>query len=238
MDYPRDHLSYSAVNKYLQCPKRWHYDYVVAKDEKKESFALKLGSLYHSALEKLYITGEVAEGESMFTQFAGENGKFRQKEIEKTRMCFENYHDTIYPQYQTRVERIEVKDDVFISGLDIPLEYRIDLITTDGTLVDHKTVGRFAPDIEYSLQFDLYAYGYYQKYGVLPRSVEYHNAYKATGRVEVMKKIPRVSDMLKAVSCVAGAYRGVKEDIFIPKYSKACNYCPHREICDREFGMI
>lgn len=238
MNFPRDHLSYSSVSKYLQCPKRWHFDYVIVPEKKKEGLALGLGSVYHSAIEGLYTTGDFDNGKKLIVDFASQNGRFAQKEIEKIGVCFENYYRQIYPQYASRVERIEMKDKVEIGGVGVPLEYRIDLVTTDGVLVDHKTVGRMKPNISYSLQFDLYAYAYYRNYGTLPKRVEYHYAYKTTGGVESEGKSVKMAEVLKAVSCVQGVARGIKEDMFTPTYGKHCDFCPHKEICDREFGAI
>jgi len=234
----KDHLSYSSVNKYLQCPKRWHYDYVIAPGKMIKSLALGLGSVYHKALEILYTTGDMEVGRKMLVDFASENGRFAQKEIKAISTCFENYCREIYPQYQSRVEKVELIGRVDIAGVSVPLEYRMDLVTTDGVIVDHKTVGRMKPEIEYSFQFDLYAYAYYKVYRVFPKRVEYHNAYKSNGGVEVVGKSPRISDTFKAIECVSGALKGIENDIFMPKYGKQCNFCPHKEICDRQFGSI
>jgi len=234
----RDHISYSSVNKYLGCPKRWHYDYVIAPEKPKKSLALELGTRYHNAVEKLYTTGEYEEGLKILKEFASESGRFAQKDIKAVTECFKNYYLSVYPLYQSRVQSVELTGKVDVSGIKVPLEYRMDLVTTDGTIIDHKTVGRMHPRIDYSLQFDLYSYAYYKNYGVLPRTVEYHNAYKTTGGVEVVGKMPCISDMLKAIACVVGMVKSVEADIFMPKYSKACNYCPHREMCNREFGSI
>jgi putative RecB family exonuclease len=234
----RDHVSYSSISKYLLCPKRWYYDYVIAPDKPVKSLALDIGSAYHNAMEALYTTGEFDKGKLVLEELASENGRFAQKEISAVSLCYGNYYNEIYPKYQTRVERIELKDRVEIPGVDVPLEYRMDLITTDGVIVDHKTVGRMKPDISYSLQFDLYSYAYYKQYGVMPRGVEYHNAYKSNGKVEVISKIPTISEMLKAVDTAAGVVKSIENDLFYPKCSKACNYCPHKEMCDREYGLI
>lgn len=238
MIFPKEHISYSSVNKYLDCPQKWYYDYVIAKDKKETSTALTLGSVYHEALEKLYLDGDYEGGLALFSQLASDSGRFAQKGIEMLRKCYENYYMSIYPQYQSRVEKVEVKDQISVPGIPIPLEYRMDLLTTDGVIIDHKTVGRMVPNIDYSLQFDLYAYAYYRMNGVLPSRVEYHIAYKDSGRVEVVGKVPRLCDMLRAISCVVGAYRGVENDIFYCKCGKQCNYCSHRELCESENGNI
>lgn len=238
MKLPRSHISYSAMSKYLECPKRWFYDYVMFADRRVESFALTLGSLYHDAVEGLYNTGEFEENLKKLEDYASEVPRFRQKEVKKVVECFKNYYMEVYPLYASRVEQVELKDEVSIAGVEVPMQFRMDLVTTDGIIVDHKTVGRFVPRLDYSMQFDLYAYAYYRKYGRLPRGIEYHYAYKLTGGVEVKSGVPTMSGMLKAVACVVGAVKGIKNDIFIPKYSKSCNYCPHKGDCDREYGVV
>lgn len=234
----KDHISYSSISKYLLCPKQWHYDYVIVPKEEKESLPLVLGSAYHNALEKLYLEKDYDSGLSEFDEVSANHGRKAHKDIENIKKCYEQYYLSVYPKYASRVESVELVGNVEITGVDVPLEYRMDLVTTDGVIVDHKTVGRVVPELEYSLQFDLYSYVFYKQNGVLPKGVEYHYAYKRNGRVEVVSKMPKISDMLKAVSCAEGMARGVESDNFMPKYGKHCNWCPHRELCDREFGLI
>lgn len=238
MEYPRDHVSYSAISKYLRCPRQWYYDYVVAPQEKKEVFVLLLGTAYHDALENLYLTGKYQEGIDIILALKEKSSGFEHTHIDKTVTCYKNYYRSIYPKYQTRVQKVELKDNVDIAGVKIPLEYRMDLVTTDGVIVDHKTVGQRAPDIRYSFQFDLYSYAYFKEYGVMPRKVEYHCAYKSNGAVEVKDHIPTISNMLKAVDTVVGVASAIENDEVYPKAGKACNWCPHKEMCDREFGLI
>lgn len=234
----RDHVSYSSISKYMQCSMRWYYDYVIAPDKKVDSLPIKIGTMYHSALEKLYLDRDYDGGLLLLENFAKENGRYAQKDIRAIINCYKDYYLRIYPLYQSRVEKVEVKSQVEIPGISVPLEYRMDLLTTDGTIVDHKTIGNMVPDIEYSLQFDLYSYVYYKEYGRLPSKVEYHEAYKNTGSVAVKSKIPNIADMMKAVSCAVGVVKAIESDIFIPYYGRQCSYCPHKELCDRENGNI
>ncbi len=234
----RDHISYSSISKYMKCSMRWYYDYVIAPEKKVESLPLKIGSAYHNAIEKLYIDRDYDGGLLLLEEFAKENGRYAQKDIGAIINCYKDYYLKVYPLYQSRVEKVEVKGYVDIPGIEVPLEYRMDLLTTDGVIADHKTIGRVVPGIEYSLQFDLYSYAYYKEYGRLPSKVEYHDAYKGTGSVAVRSKIPSISDMMKAVSCAVGVVKAIEADIFIPCYDKHCSYCPHKDMCDREHGSI
>lgn len=234
----RNHVSYSSISKYMKCSMQWYYDYVIAPEKKIETLPMKIGIAYHKALEKLYLDRDYDGGLLILEDLAKESGKYARRDISAIINCYKDYYLKVYPLYQSRVDRVEVEGSVNIPGIGVPLDYRMDLLTTDGIVIDHKTVGRIIPDIEYSLQFDLYAYAYYKEYGRLPSRVEYHNAFKNVGSVEVRSKIPNVVDMMKAVSCVVGVVKAIEADVFIPFYGRQCAHCPHKEMCDYEHGKI
>lgn len=234
----KDHISYSSISKYLRCPRQWYYDYVVAPEKKEENLSLTLGTVYHTALERLYSERDYEAGLAAFNEISANHGRRAHREVEGIMECYKQYYLSVYPKYASRVESVELKGTVAIPGVEVPLEYRMDLVTTDGIIIDHKTVGRMEPDLEHSLQFDLYAYVFYKQNGVLPRGAEYHYAYKDSGKVKVVSKVPKISEMLKAVACAEGMAKGVEADNFMPTYGKHCEWCPYKELCDREFGLI
>jgi CRISPR/Cas system-associated exonuclease Cas4 (RecB family) len=235
MRYPRDHYSYSAFSKFWECPRRWWFDYVRYPEEKEDIFAFQLGNAYHDSVAMLYEGKPLEEALASFEQALPIYSHKVRSQIENIREALIYYSTIIYPQYRSRVKSVEVEKKVNLLGLDIPITFRMDLVTTDGVLVDHKTVGARAPGIEYSEQLDLYAALYMQSEGNLPRCVEYHLAYKQPGkkdRVEIKYKSPTLPEVLKTVSKVRASLEMIKHDILPTSRGAHCAYCPFVSECD------
>lgn len=235
MKYPKDHYSYSAFSKFSECPRRWYFDYVRYPEQKKEIFAFKLGSAYHDAIQKMYEGSPLEECLREFdNQMVVYSNKVR-KQVDGIRKAIEYYHTSVYPIYRGRVNRVEMGENLKLLDIDIPFSFRIDLETSDGVLVDHKTVGGRAPSIEYSEQMDIYSGLYLTREGRLPRGVEYHLAYKKPGKkapVEVKTKIPQLTEVLKTVSKVRTSLYMIENDILPAQRGRHCGYCPFLGECD------
>lgn len=157
-------------------------------------------------------------------------------QVKHIREAIEFYSTSVYPLYRGRVRAIEVEENLKLFDIDIPFTFRIDLETTDGILVDHKTVGGRAPSIEYSEQMDLYSALYLGREGHLPRMVEHHLAYKRPGRkarVEVKTRVPKLTEILKTVSKIRTALGMIDNDVLPAQRGRHCRYCPFQNECDR-----
>jgi len=68
-----DHLSYSSVNTYRQCPLKWHFKYVEKIPEEVIGSALVFGSAVHSGIERhfqtLLETGKAPTTEELLEAF-------------------------------------------------------------------------------------------------------------------------------------------------------------------------
>ena len=241
--YPRNHFSYSAISAYLDCPMKWYYNYVVAPVREEEPFVFTLGTLYHNALETLYGNKDIQKGFDILNDgWAKANGKFEKKGVERIIKCYETYAADVYPLYESRTDIIEMTDRIDIEDIDVPFEFRIDLSTIDKAIIDHKTVGtthsKYKPNVDNSLQLNLYAYGYYVKTGFMPSRVEYHYAFKDTGNIQIASAIVNQRDMLKAVAIAKGVYKAIKNDVFYPSFKASCRNCPHEQLCTSNLGRI
>lgn len=235
MKYPRDHYSYSAYSKFCQCPRRWWFDYVKYPEEKEDIFAFKLGNAYHDSVAMLYKGKPLEEALTSFDKELMIYSNKVRGQVEGIRKALEYYHANIYPMYRGRVKRVEVEEEINLPGIEIPFVFRIDLETTDGVLVDHKTVGGRAPGITYSEQMDIYSLLYLTRQGNLPRGVEYHLAYKSPGKkdpVEVKARIPQLTDVLKTASKVKSTLSMIDNDILPAHRGPHCGYCPFVSECD------
>lgn len=242
MVYPKDHISYSAVSAYLECPMKWYYNYVTAPVQEEEPWVFQVGTMYHSAMEILFKENDFKKAMDMLNVEWDKATGMRKRDVEKIMNCFDTYNTNVFPIYQGRVTQVEYSDRITIPNVDIPFEFRIDFMTMDNTIVDHKTVGtkngRFKPNIDHSLQMSLYSYCYYVKFGVMPSRVEYHYAYKDTGDIEIATAIPNQNDMLRAIACVQGVYKAIVNDIFYPNFKANCDKCSYKDQCSASLGLI
>lgn len=238
MKYPRDHYSYSSFSKFEQCPRCWWYYYVkYAGAKQEESFALILGDAYHQALEAMYRGKPKEECLEIFDKLT--RGKaftsLVAKDTATMRQAVEYYYSAIYPLYRNRVDVIEMDAKIKFPEVEIPFQFRIDLATKDGVIIDHKTAGRTEPEVEKNTQLSLYSYAYMLDTGRLPRQFELHIASKSPkgARVEIKTYSPKLPEVLKVVSRFRSFVKRVEMDDFPAICGKYCDYYSWKDECDK-----
>lgn len=149
-----EHLSYSSITAYLDCPENWRRKYI-AKEPTQSSPALAFGSAFHSTIETL-----VTKPESDVLSIWGTSWA---KTIEKEQIfwgtdtpeaicndgirMFSNAAllseiKNIKPGVDDRGAKIERKVELRVPGVPIPVIGYIDIILADGTPADFKTSAR------------------------------------------------------------------------------------------------
>lgn len=225
-----DHLSWSQVNTYLTCPREYYYRYIKYPDRKGDSSALRAGRAYHIAVEALYRGSTLSEA---IDQFRIEN----QSEYKILETAIDNYYTQIYPLYTSYVNPKNLENhvsDFMIDGVDVPIELRLDMFTTDGRIIDHKTVGKYDVKAINNKQMLLYSYWYYKQFKILPRQIELHKAGKFSGNVYIETAPVTISDVLKVVDLVRNVYKLIQQDIFPCYLHPTCKRSPYKDEWDRE----
>ena len=232
-----DHLSYSQVNTYAQCPRRWYYEKVKYKIYKK-AWPLTLGSAYHACLEAMYKGTEINEALQIFGDGLKKWGALTDYEKGDAEQMLGNiryYYYNVYPKYKSLYEVAEKEIEVVIDKVDVPIIGMVDVITKDARIIDHKTVGRTEPKAEQNTQMLLYAYWYYKEYGKMPRKMELHKSFKYTKgkRDPVVIDTARVDwpDICRVVEMVQGVWQGIKNEQFHPMPNEFCKWCQYQEHC-------
>lgn len=240
-----DHLSWSSVAAYLECPREWWFKYVRYSEQRKmfKSAAFDIGTLYHSAIESLYKGSSLMEVLDAFDLEKQEitGVKYHTEELNRMRQAVENYSINVLPLYKNLVTPDLIEEDVkdfYIPGVPIPIHMRIDLSTIDDRIIDHKTIGSYyyVPVAEKNKQLLLYSYRHYLKTGRQPRSIELHKAFKCDSRpIEIDSATVNFTDMLKVVDLVRNVYQMIQADIFPCYMSKACEKSRYKDEYD---GLI
>lgn len=149
-----EHLSYSSISMYLDCPESWHRKYIL-KEPVRSSPALVMGSAFHGTIEKLVVN----PGIDVLSTWAEEWGKVvkDQNVFWGTDTPEEIFNDgvrmfsnstllseikKIKPGMDEQGAKIERKVELRVPGVPIPVIGYIDIILQDGTPADFKTSAR------------------------------------------------------------------------------------------------
>ncbi len=146
-----EHLSYSSITAYLDCPENWRRKYI-AKEPTKSSPALVFGSAFHSTVEQLVCKPDTNVVSLWMESWAA---AIKKEEVfwgtdTPEEICndgirmFSNKNlldeiKKLKPGRDERGEKIERKVELRVPGVPIPVIGYIDIILADGTPADFKT---------------------------------------------------------------------------------------------------
>lgn len=171
-------LSISQVNQFLQCPRSWLYFYYYGlKLEKNEN--LYFGSVIHEGLAALYsgkdpietIVHYIKKGSWEKPRLADESA-FTDEALRIMAMYMSKgiylspKKDWIEKKVVLRLTHPTTKEEI-----PIPFTFKIDLITNDGYIVDHKTAGSVPKEQNETNKYQGIAYqmAYRKLFGKAPR---------------------------------------------------------------------
>lgn len=242
-------LSVTKVSTLQDCPRKYWYSYVgEVKVKKSEGFFF--GSAVHEGLENYYNGKDPMDAVKICLFGKKENvseeaqaGVDPYKLLKDARKIFDVYKDKapdwkpMFVELMFDVPIVHPKDRA--RKLSSRLVGKIDLVTINGEVVDHKTgSGGFGNAWvgKNMLQSAGYIYWYWHKFKRLPSSFIFNNITKATGRKEVeVNPTPFNFDEGTLVWFFDQMERAEKEianehlDITIRK--SHCRYCQYKDIC-------
>jgi len=149
-----EHLSYSSISMYLDCPEAWRRKYI-AKEPTKTTSALAFGSAFHGTVERM-IQNTQYDWQNIWKE---EFGKAFTENIalEPDETSEQHYNEglrilsnnevqsaitAIKPRYDEVGAMIERKVELRVPGVPVPVIGYIDVILSDGTPADFKTSAR------------------------------------------------------------------------------------------------
>lgn len=239
MPLPKEYISYSQINTYLNCGKQYYYRYI-AQEKSTTSFKLTTGKETHNLLSKIY-TDIINKAPKKFKEYVPE---FRES-FKSQYPNASNEEITIVGGFLAEIENQIRTYDPLYSEYELNTDYKgirikgfIDLVTTDNRVVDFKFTDRPSKfqNPQKSLQLGLYGYFYDTKY------VEYacytsqiskagkalHSFHNYQGELE--KK-----NIIQALNILEDAVEGIDKGVFTrtDPDSWVCSkkYCDYYEIC-------
>lgn len=128
-----DHLSVSQIKLFKACRRAYELRYKEGLIPVETATALQTGTNYHEKLEQLYRDGD-----------------FDASDFSKESAMATAYKKYIYPKFKVRA----VEEWCRYDDGGIPLIGRVDGMTEDGDLVEHKTTSLDPLEYEFNLQWD------------------------------------------------------------------------------------
>ena len=247
-----DHLSYSSINRYLNCGKSWQFKYEQQLPEKKSS-SLVFGSAFHATLPK-HIQGgsdlRQAWRECWSKELALNPdidwGTDNQTELFNYGVQVFSNEDVLSmvknlkPLIQDGSPCMEVKVELTVPGVPVPVIGFIDLIQSNMIPVDFKTSGRSwaqnQADKELQATFYLAALN---QLGMVqfPAKFEYIVLVKnKTPKIQRFVTERKASDIFALFNLVGDVYRAMTKDVFLPNPTGwACSekYCSFWNDCEQ-----
>jgi len=242
-------LSYSKISTYLDCPRKYWYQYVLGIQTKK-SEGFFFGSAVHEGLEAYYRDNDpmIAVKNALFGKKLrlseeakeGVNPKKLYKEAER---CFK-----VYPEQAPYFEALKTEEYFNIpiihpktgEELNATLAGKIDLIDKRGFLVDHKTANGtpsgFFED-KNNLQATTYAYAYLYLYDRLPEKFIFNYIIKGNTRrkpsCQYQIKKPGINEICEFFDLCKTVYSSIQEDKMRsrPAPGFQCRFCYYKNIC-------
>ena len=252
-----DHISYTQLSTYLDCPLKYCFQYVEQIPWPFKPEGLVFGTGIHQALEHFY-TGKKEGRDVPFDEILALYDAAWEKESSENKIQFKNgntpeilhataesmlktFMDTVRPGTIRGVEQpfsVDLVNPDTSEKLDIPLTGRIDLIEErDGHIyiVDQKTALKAYTQEKADTDLQLTAYAY-----VLAR--EGHDIDKLTLRFDVLMKNGEYSfrsysstrtmeNLKRFFNITKSVINGIRGAAFYPVESWMCNGCVFAENC-------
>lgn len=242
MDLPQ-HISYSQVKMFLDCPRKYEAAYIERR-VRDDSLALIFGKAYHQALEtglnaKMRgeelgpnLMDEVVEHawSEVMKDGNADDIQDEENEIDKLKHLVGLYWAEVAPSVIPSA--VELKFSIPIPGVDVPFVGIIDLID-NGFLVDHKTSNKSWSQsrADSDLQVTAYTYAYWAMRGEFPLGFRFDVAVKElkTPKIMQLDTARTKNQVLWFESMLPIFWRAVKNGVFVPNPTGfLCHklYCP------------
>jgi len=231
-----DHLSYSSVTSYLQCGKKWKYRYV-EKLQEESGDALQFGSAWHKMLSAHLKT------RTPLNEWWQENG-IEQVDIASfdlgTKMLTSTDIVTTIQGLQVDRESLDMKSELTVSGVPVPIIGYIDAIGIDGVPIDFKTASKkwTQDQADTSLQPTFYLASLEQMGLItLPAKFRYiiftKTKYPA---VQILETTRTHQDVFNLHGLIGEVWQSIAKETFLPtdpsNWWCGAKYCGFWEVCD------
>ncbi len=224
-----DHLSYSSISLYLDCPEAWRRKYV-AKETTQSTPALAFGSAFHGAIEEQLTTGRktvdawgYAWGRALERDVIDWGIDTPEVHFNEGVRLLSNTSvtaaiDRLAARSDETGKMVERKVTLNVPGVPVPVIGYIDFIAADGVPCDLKTASRAwssdkATDSLQGLfylaalnQAGLNFHGWRFRHVVFVKTKE--------PKVQVMENLHKPSELFFLFRVVSEVWKGIEREVF------------------------
>ena len=241
-------ISVTKLQTYLDCPRKYWYKYQLMIDTPK-SEGFYFGSAIHEGLDDYYngkdpmigVKGALYGNKKSLSQEAVEGTDLAKMESDAKRI-FDAYKDSAPHFEPLLVEHFFTVDLVHPETLEkLPAQFvgKIDLITTDCKVIDHKTSsskpnGFF--EYQNTLQANGYTYAYLRMFGMVPNMFIFNHIVKGNTKRDPMfvpkpRKVTLGDACMFFDECKAALDSVLRNETRDYPNRDNCRMCPYKNIC-------
>jgi len=249
------YLSFSQINMYSRCGIQYYFRYVEGIKIPPKS-ALVLGSAFHKAQEAEYknkiVTSEdlpidevldvLSDNiERAFSEEVLLDEEEQSKGKEVVKATIKDNSTYMMKEYYEVVAKnttpVAVEEQFILTDMIVPIVGYIDLITSEGIVVDTKTASRTpaSDEADKSQQLTIYALGHLKYYGHFPSKLRLDYVVKPKNNksqivsLETTRSNEQIARLERRIRRVVD---GINKGVFIPpdQGSWACQYCGYRDM--------
>jgi len=225
-----DHLSYSSISKYLKCGKQWKYRYL-DKLQEESSDALLFGSAWHKLIRQ-HLEHDVTLADT-WQENALENGLTEEMNLLGQKMLTSPDIVQTIQGLSINPESLEMKTELHIPGVSVPIVGYIDMIQKDGIPIDIKTSGKkwSQEQADASLQPTFYLAALEQLQMIkLPATFRYIVFTKTKNpAVQILETTRTHEDVFALYGLVNEVWQAIQKEVFTP--TDPANWWCHHKYC-------
>jgi putative RecB family exonuclease len=243
------HISVSQIKMFLRCPLQYKFRYI---DNLKipPTSSLTLGKSIHSALEGNYrqkieskqdlpmiqVTNMFAdswESQVKETTFSEDEkaGTIKDDGVKMVKV----YHDQISPTIQPKL--VEKEFNLSFENVRYTLKGIIDLVDSEGTIIDHKTSKRsMVPDeVTSNIQLTCYSLAYRAIFSAEEKELRFDVMVRnKTPKIQQIQTTRTQADIDRFLKLMGYVSKAIEQGIFYPcEDRQTCSWCGYRDICKK-----
>lgn len=247
-----DAISSSQVSCYLGCPLQYKFRYVDKLPKPWRAASLAFGTSIHAAIEWFHrermerVAATVEDVKAMFLAdwyaqtveplvFSKDESKelLAEKGAAMVRVYVNAAAAAAVPSAVEERFSVGLVDVESGEELGVDLHGVIDLVESDGTVVDLKTVGRSfdVVGLERHLQLSVYALSMFMRRGSIPKLRIDALLKTKVPRLERYETVRTSADLAWAAQIIAGVARAIDQEQFFPNPSWRCTECEYYAQC-------
>ncbi len=255
------HTSATQIGQFYYCPISYYFSYVKGiKPENNSNIYMAHGTAIHAALAFNYKQKITSRKDLPAREIYGYFKDEFTKEIQKGNL-YSSYDiintqtfcmltETVISDYMEKVApkimplEVEFKVEVQLKNYPIKPLVIIDLITEDGMIIDHKTIGKSSiskwsqKNVDNNMQLTLYAAVYRKLFNKAEKGVAIHLIPRSLdfGFKEIRSN--RTQESIHQILSIASSIEKIVElGVFMPNLEN-CGTCPFSSVCPKVPIMV